>query len=101
MQRWRPMDSKIATSILDSVSGIPEIWIIDTVTGAARRMFAGPSLSVFPVWSPDSQKLAYGRGIPGSDQGFSSEALGTTKKRRLYLRTSFRYRQIGLATVVL
>ena len=96
-----PDGSKIATSILNSVSGVPEVWIIDTVTDAARRMFAGPSLSVFPVWSPDSQKLAYGRGVPGSGPKFSSEELGTAKKRSLYLRTSFRYRRIGHATVVL
>ena len=78
--RLSPMGSKIATSILNSVSGIPEIWIIDTVTDAARRMFAGPSLSVFPVWSPDSQKLAYGRGVPGSGPRLFLRGIGDNEK---------------------
>jgi eukaryotic-like serine/threonine-protein kinase len=75
-----PDGSRIATSILNSVTGIPEIWIIDAVTGAARRMFAGPSLSVFPVWSPDSQKLAYGRGIPGSGPKLFLRGIGDNEK---------------------
>jgi Tol biopolymer transport system component len=61
-----PDGRRIATSILDPVNGRPEIWIIDHETGASHRIFAGPFLSVFPVWSPDSRKLVYGRGIPGS-----------------------------------
>jgi Tol biopolymer transport system component/DNA-binding winged helix-turn-helix (wHTH) protein len=75
-----PDGRKIATSILDPVSGIPEIWIIDTATDAARRMFAGPALSVSPVWSPDSQKLVYGRGIPGSGPKLFIRGIGDSEK---------------------
>ena len=75
-----PDGRRIATSILDPVSGIPEIWIIDTANGAARRMFAGPSLSVSPVWSPDSQKLVYGRGIPGSGPKLFMRGIGDSEK---------------------
>ena len=74
-----PDGSRIATSILDLVSGIPEIWIIDSATGAARRMFA-PGLSVFPVWSPDSQQLVYGRGIPGSGPKLFIRGIGNNEK---------------------
>ena len=75
-----PDGSKIATSILDPVSGIPEIWIINNATGAARRMFAGPSLSVFPVWSPYCQKLVYGRGIAGSGPKLFIRGIGDNEK---------------------
>ncbi|MBC8166729.1 MAG: PD40 domain-containing protein [Bryobacteraceae bacterium] len=61
-----PNGANIATSIFDADRGVLDIWIISTTSGAERRMFTGPGLGVFPVWSPDSRKLVYGRGFSGS-----------------------------------
>lgn len=61
-----PDGANTATSIFDPDRGVMDIWIIATATGAARRLFTGPGLAVFPVWSPDSRKIVYGRGFGGS-----------------------------------
>ncbi len=61
-----PDGAHIATSIFDADRGVLDIWLIDTAGGASRRLHTGSGVSVFPVWSPDSKKLAYARGFSGA-----------------------------------
>ncbi len=59
--RLSPDGRKVATSIYDVDRGVNDIWIFDAITGIGRRVIAGPGLVDTPVWSPDSNKLVFGR----------------------------------------
>jgi Tol biopolymer transport system component len=58
--RLSPDGKKIATSIFDVHRGVFDIWIVDALTGAARRLAPTRGLADSPVWAPDSQRLAFG-----------------------------------------
>ena len=44
-----------------SLSGVNDMWIIETDTGTARRTVVGRGLADNPVWAPDSAHLAFSR----------------------------------------
>jgi Tol biopolymer transport system component/DNA-binding winged helix-turn-helix (wHTH) protein len=63
--RLSPDGKKIAAPIFNVDRGVTEMWIIDAVTGAARRTAAGPGIADNPVWAPDSNRLAWSHALLG------------------------------------
>jgi Tol biopolymer transport system component/tRNA A-37 threonylcarbamoyl transferase component Bud32 len=58
--RLSPNGKTVATDRLDAASGNRDIWLLDLVRGTEQRLtFAGNN--IFPVWSPDSLRIAYTR----------------------------------------
>jgi Tol biopolymer transport system component len=39
--------------------GNTDIWMLDTKTGELRRFTSDPARDLFPVWSPDGERLAF------------------------------------------
>ena len=37
----------------------PHLWLVDTATGEARPLLAGPTAEAMPAWSPDGTKVAF------------------------------------------
>jgi eukaryotic-like serine/threonine-protein kinase len=68
--RISPDGTKIATAIFDVDRGVKDLWIIDAVTGDARKMIAGPGSVDNPVWAPDSKKLAFSRAYEAPPQQY-------------------------------
>ena len=68
--RLSPDGSKIASPIFDVSRGVNDMWIIDSVTGAARKTIVGSGVVDNPVWSPDSRKLAFNRAYASSPKLF-------------------------------
>jgi eukaryotic-like serine/threonine-protein kinase len=56
-----PDGSKVAFPRTDSSSGLSDIWLNDLARGTESRFTFGPQNSVFPVWAPDGNKLAFYR----------------------------------------
>jgi Tol biopolymer transport system component len=68
--RLSPDAKKIATSIFDVHRGVFDVWIVDALTGTARRLAATRGLADSPVWAPDSKRLAFGIAYEGPPQLF-------------------------------
>jgi Tol biopolymer transport system component/tRNA A-37 threonylcarbamoyl transferase component Bud32 len=56
-----PDGKRIAATIQDAVTGIPDIWLGDTDRGPQTRFTFGPTPTGGPVWSPDGSRIAYSR----------------------------------------
>ncbi len=57
--RLSPDGQKFAAVIYDIELGAQDIWLFDIASGAKRKLSSTPWLRDAPVWSPDSQKLAF------------------------------------------
>ena len=54
-----PNGQQIAVNRKDPASGNVDIWLIDMGTGVPSRLTSTPSFDADPVWSPNSQEIAY------------------------------------------
>ena len=57
--RLSPDGQWLAAVPFDIERGVMEIWLFDAVTGAGRKSVFGSGIRHFPVWSPDSRRLAH------------------------------------------
>lgn len=57
--RLSPDGKWVAAAIYDVEHGQQDIWIFDTTTNEGRRLAPEAAMRDAPVWSPDSQRIAY------------------------------------------
>jgi hypothetical protein len=57
--RLSPDGKRLAVSIEDTRTHQSDIWAIDIGSGVRTRLTFGPGRSEFPIWSPDSTRIAY------------------------------------------
>jgi Tol biopolymer transport system component len=50
---------KVAVSILDQNVGPPEIWVYEVSRGVRSRFTFDPGADRWPIWSPDSTRVAF------------------------------------------
>jgi Tol biopolymer transport system component len=50
---------KVAVSIVDPTAGPPDIWIYEVSRGLRSRFTFDPGADRWPVWSPDSTRVAF------------------------------------------
>ena len=63
--RLSPDGRHLATSIYELETSLQNLWIIDTVTAAAKQLTSAFGLSDAPVWGPHGGKLAFLHGSGG------------------------------------
>jgi serine/threonine protein kinase/Tol biopolymer transport system component len=57
--RLSPDEQRIAFSLADDKTGIPDIRLVDQVRGGISRFTLGPGLNASPVWSPDGTRILF------------------------------------------
>ncbi len=63
-----PDEKRVALDLVNLAGG-REIWLMELSRGVASRITLSSSAEVFPVWSPDGSRIAFGssRGMGGAD----------------------------------
>ena len=54
-----PDDKRVALDLIN-VAAEREIWLLELNRGVASRMTPSSSVEIFPVWSPDGSRIAFG-----------------------------------------
>jgi len=75
--RLSPDGKRIALQVVDPARGNPDIWVEDLQDGSLVRVTTAPGSDLFPVWSPDGLRLAYGSGTSNERQLSIAAADGT------------------------
>ena len=58
--RLSPNEKSLAASMLNTRTGIIEVWIIDLVRGSSSRVTSGGgALNATPIWSPDGAQFVF------------------------------------------
>ncbi|HET9218293.1 MAG TPA: protein kinase [Terriglobia bacterium] len=54
-----PDGVRVATSVPDSQTGRPDIWVFDLETGASNRLTFHPGIDQQPLWSRDGNRITF------------------------------------------
>ena len=57
--RLSPDETRLAMSMVDPKTSVPDIWLADLVRGGVAKFTFGPNLNSAPVWSPDGNFIAF------------------------------------------
>ena len=75
--RLSPDGARVATRIYQAQSVVADIWIRDLARGVSSRITFGTFDNLWPVWSPDGSRIAYGSSRGGEYHTFIRAASGT------------------------
>ena len=57
--RLSPDETRLAASLVDPATSVPDIWMIDLARGGLSRFTFGPVLNSGAVWSPDGAHVVF------------------------------------------
>jgi Tol biopolymer transport system component len=57
--RLSPDQTRLAASLADLKTGLPDIWITDLTRGSSAPFTFGPSVNASPVWAPDGARIIF------------------------------------------
>lgn len=83
-----PDGTRAAIQVTNS-SRNEDIWVVDLQSNAQLRLTFGESIEDGPVWSPDSQRIAYMRGERGTYRVLVKAASGAGREEILFEADGF------------
>jgi serine/threonine-protein kinase len=76
-----PDGTRVAVERTDPQSGTQDIWLIDVARGVASRFTFDAHNDIYPVWSPDGSRIAFGSDRDGGVFGlYEKPANGATSE---------------------
>ncbi len=76
-----PDGTRLAFSLVDDRAGSSDIWVLDLRRGTTSRLTFDPGDDAWPVWSPDSQELAFASSRIGTFRVYTKYASGVGEER--------------------
>jgi eukaryotic-like serine/threonine-protein kinase len=64
-------------------SGNTDVWLLETVRGIRSRFTFHPASDTFPIWSPDSRRIAFGSNRTGVYDLYQKPAVGDANEELL------------------
>jgi Tol biopolymer transport system component len=68
---------RIAVSIIDPQTAYSDIWIHDLERRLSTRLTFGPGVNIFPIWSPDDERVVFASNRKGPHNLYQRAASGT------------------------
>jgi serine/threonine protein kinase len=57
--RLSPDQIRLAASLADPKTGVPDIWITDLTRRSSAPFTFGPAVNAYPVWAPDGSRIIF------------------------------------------
>jgi Tol biopolymer transport system component len=86
-----PEGRRVAVDRLDPQTRNGDIWLFDLARGASTRLTSHPALDVFPAWSPDGRRIAFGSGRDGAYNLYQKDASGAGEEEPLLKTPNNKY----------
>jgi eukaryotic-like serine/threonine-protein kinase len=68
---------RIAVAIIDPQTANSDIWVYDLERRVSTRLTFGPAVNIFPVWSPDDERIVFDSNRKGFHDLYQRAASGT------------------------
>jgi eukaryotic-like serine/threonine-protein kinase len=68
---------RVAVSIIDPQTAYSDIWIHDLGRRVSTRLTFGPGVNIFPIWSPDDERVVFASNRKGPLDLYQRRASGT------------------------
>jgi Tol biopolymer transport system component len=92
MLRLSPDGSRFAVARLDErQSGNSDLWISDAPGTYPRRLSFDPGNDIFPIWSPDGTRVAWGSNRDGVYHVYEKSASGSGQDRLLFHTALYKF----------
>jgi serine/threonine protein kinase len=93
-------DRRLAASLVDPKLGVPDIWLFDLVRGGGSRLTFGPALNAAPVWSPQSDRIAFRTNRKGVIELYQNSAVAGGNDEPLVSEDVARRAGVGQSTLL-
>ena len=81
--RLSPDGKRVAARLVQGQATVADIWIRDLARGVTSRLTFGGSDNLWPVWSPDGSRVAYGSNRGGEYHSLIRSASGAGREDSL------------------
>jgi serine/threonine protein kinase len=74
--RLSPDQTRLAASLTDLNTGVPDIWLTDLALGNPAPFTFGPFFNLSPIWSPDGRRVIFRTAYKGGASEIYSRSSG-------------------------
>jgi serine/threonine-protein kinase len=78
--RLSPDGTRLAVFRVQAGGQSPDIWVFDVARGFTRRLTFAPAADVFPIWTPDGQRVTYSSGSPTNLYWIAADGSGEPQR---------------------
>ena len=79
---------RVAVAISDPQTANSDIWIHDLGRRVSTRLTFGPAVNLFPIWSPDDERIVFASNRKGFHDVYQKAASGTGQDDLLFSSTT-------------
>ena len=74
--RLSPDEERVALSLVDRKTGVPDVWLVDHARGSMSRFTPESGFNAAPLWSPDGARIVFRSTRSGMTEFWQKSAAG-------------------------
>ena len=78
---------RVAVAVIDPLTAFSDIWIYDLGRRVSTRLTFGPGVNIFPIWSPDDERVVFASNRGGFHDLYQKASSGTGPEELLLATT--------------